>query len=187
MEEGDRVIVRGPSGDDLILQEPSNRDLVFLATGTGVAPFKSMIDYTLEHNRDTYEGRDRHLWLFLGAGWRDDLPYRNYFEELAREHDDFHFIPTLSRESTLSDWSGETAYVQYILMKSLKSDLPNTDLAEDLRAYLDEPPLNDIDARLNPAQMEVYACGVNAMVSSLADAARYAGVPERNIQVEGFG
>lgn len=48
---GDRLAIRGPSGH-LLLEDVSKRDMVFLATGTGVAPMKSMIDYTFEKGRD---------------------------------------------------------------------------------------------------------------------------------------
>ena len=189
LTEGDRITVRGPYGDDLLLQDPSERDLVFLATGTGVAPFKSMIDYTFERGRDIYDGEQRDVWLFLGAAWWDDLAYREALTDLAEEHDNFHFVPTLSRESHLSDWDGETAYVQYTLLKYLTDAAINEGLGLDpaMRAYLDEKPNDDISRRLDPRNMEVYACGVNAMVYSLADTARHIGVPERHIQVEGFG
>ena len=67
LEAGDTVTLRGPYGD-LLLAPPSPRDVVFLATGTGVAPFKSMIDYLFETGRDRYEGTRRDIWLVLGGG-----------------------------------------------------------------------------------------------------------------------
>jgi len=60
---------------------------VFLATGTGVAPFKSMIDYVFGTGRDEYGGVERDVWPFLGAAWRDDLPYREAFRGLVRTHE----------------------------------------------------------------------------------------------------
>ncbi|MFT4946367.1 MAG: sulfite reductase alpha subunit-like flavoprotein, partial [Natronomonas sp.] len=75
---GAEVTVRGPYGE-LVLNDHSPRDIVFLATGTGVAPLKGMIDYLFETGRDEYEGEKRDVWLFLGAAWQDDLPYREAF------------------------------------------------------------------------------------------------------------
>ncbi|WP_348642980.1 FAD-binding oxidoreductase [Natronomonas gomsonensis] len=98
LEVGETVRLRGPYGE-LLLEEPSSRDVVFLATGTGVAPLKSMIDYLFETERDQYEGRPRDIWLFLGAAWGDTLPYREVFESYANRRDNFHFVPTVSRES----------------------------------------------------------------------------------------
>jgi ferredoxin-NADP reductase len=187
LERGDAVTLRGPYGD-LVLEEPSTRDVVFLATGTGVAPFKSMIDYLFETERDRYEGRPRDVWLFLGAGWRDTLPYRDVFESYADRWENFHFVPTVSREPFLTDWDGETAYVQYALAKYLDDDaLRGRTLPAEFEPYRDEPCRYPIDARLDPSTMEVYACGLTAMVTSLVDAVERLGVPPEHTQFEGFG
>lgn len=98
---GDHLSIRGPFGGEFVLQEPSTRDLVFLATGTGVAPLKSMIDYCFEEGLDEYRGTRRDVWLFLGASWVDDLPNYDAFRELSTARDNFHFVPTASRESFL--------------------------------------------------------------------------------------
>lgn len=187
LDVGDPVTVRGPYGD-LALEEKSDRDLVFLATGTGVAPFKSMIDYTFQAGWDIHEGERRDVWLFLGAAWEDDLPYREESRALADEHPNFHFVPTLSRERYLSDWDGETSYVQNTLLKYLDEDaVTSGSLGAEQEQYLTAAPRSDIDARLDPARMEVYACGINAMVYSLVDTIERIGVPERHIQLEGYG
>ena len=66
----DEVTIRGPNGE-FVLSEPSERDVAFLATGTGTAPFRSMIDYIFEEGRDVYEGtnvtRQWHIDYLLGA------------------------------------------------------------------------------------------------------------------------
>ena len=182
LSEGDETTVRGPYGD-LTLEPPSDRDLVFLCTGTGVAPIRSMIEYTFEEDRD--EGRD--VWLFHGTGWRDDLAYREVFESLD-ERENFHYVPTLSSESVLTDWEGETAYVQRTLLKYVDdAALSGVDLPERLAPYADAAPNLDVDARIDPANVEVYACGINAMVFTLLDAVESLGVPGEHTQFEGFG
>lgn len=187
LEVGETMTLRGPYGD-LLLDEPSPRDLVFLATGTGVAPFKSMIDYLLETDRDRYQDTPRNIWLFLGAAWEDSLPYREAFQSYADEREHVHFVPTVSRESYLTDWQGETAYVQYVLAKYLDDDaIDEQSLPEEFERYRNEPPRYPIDSRLDPSQLEVYACGLNAMVSSLVKAAERLGVPPEHTQFEGFG
>ncbi|WP_458206459.1 ferredoxin--NADP reductase [Haladaptatus sp. NG-SE-30] len=182
LAEGDEVTVRGPNGD-FVLEEPSRRDMAFLATGTGVAPLRSMIRYTFEEGRDEHDGDRRDVWLFLGATWKDDLPYREEFEELAEQHDNFHFVPTCSREEYLTDWEGETDYVQQTLVKYLAED---ADCPDEL-AQSTGPTAYDIDARIDPADLEVYACGVNAMVSRLTGTAQLLGVPDEHVQYEGYG
>jgi len=183
---GDEVTVRGPYGE-LVLNDHSPRDMVFLATGTGVAPFKSMIDYAFETGRDEYEGKQRDVWLFLGAAWKDDLPYREAFRERQRERDNFHFVPCLSREPTLSDWEGESDYVQHSLLKHTDPTAVTTGLGERLERWLAKHPNSGVGARLDPNGIEVYACGINAMVHSLVRAAERLGVPADRIDSEGFG
>ncbi|MFB6280668.1 MAG: FAD-binding oxidoreductase [Haloferacaceae archaeon] len=187
LSEGDVVTLRGPYGD-FVMEPPSKRDLVFLATGTGVAPFRSMIDYCFETGRNVHRGDPRDVWLFLGCAWEDDLPYRERFRALAAEHDRFHFVPTLSREEYLTDWDGETAYVQHALVKYVDPDaLADVDLPRAFERYRGEPPAVRTDARIDPGSAEVYACGINAMVYALVAAVERLGVPERHTQFEGFG
>nr|WP_193570212.1 FAD-binding oxidoreductase [Halorussus sp. JP-T4] len=187
VDVGQDVTLRGPNGD-FTLQEPSERDMVFLCTGTGVAPFRSMIDYTFEEGRDEVGGAERDLWLFLGTGWKDDVAYREEFERLDDERDNFHFVPTLSREEYLTDWEGETAYVQQTLLKYVADDaVADADLPPGMRQVAERSPNYDVDARIDPDNVEVYACGTNVMVEGLLDAVRSVGVPERWVESEGYG
>lgn len=186
VEPGTELTLRGPYGE-LLLRDPSTRDVVFLATGTGVAPFRPMIAHIFESGRDVIDGVQRDVWLFLGAGWADDLPYRDYFEDLDAEYENFQFIPTLSREPLLTDWDGETDYVQYVLTKYLDPDKVTTELGHAFQAALASDPVRSLDRRLDPMDMDVYACGVTAMVNSLVDAVDRLGVPAERTEFEAFG
>jgi ferredoxin-NADP reductase len=183
---GDEVTIRGPYGD-LVLQDQSSRDVVFLATGTGVAPFKSMIDYLFEEERDVHRGERRDVWLFLGAAWRDDLPYHEAFQERARERENFNYVPCLSREPTITDWEGETDYVQHALLKHVDDSAVTAGLGARHERWIRERPDTGIESRIVPDDVEVYACGINAMVYSLVRAVERLGVPEERIESEGFG
>lgn len=184
---GDEVVLRGPYGD-LLLEPPSPRDMVFLATGTGVAPIKSMVEYTFAADRDVVDGERREVWLFLGTGWRDDLPYRDRFRELAADRDNFHFIPTLSRESALTDWPGETAYVQNTFCKYLTDHVEESaPLPDHLSVYVDREPNTDVDERIEPTRAEVYTVGIGAMVRRLVEVVGLVGVDESHIHAESYG
>ena len=183
---GDTLTVRGPNGE-FVPNEPSGRDVAMLATGTGVAPLHSMVRYAFEEGRDSFEGAERDYWLFLGAGWKDDLAYREVFESLEAEHDNFHFVPTLSRESLLSEWDGETEYVQRTFVKYLDSEAVDDDDLGRFARYRKSEPAYDIDARIDPKNLEVYACGVTAMVNGITETAKTIGVPAEHIDGEGFG
>lgn len=183
---GETVTVRGPYGE-LVLQDRSPRDMVFLATGTGAAPFKGILDYIFETGRDEFEGEQRDVWLFLGTAWLDDLPYREAFRALKREHDNFHFVPCLSREPILSDWDGESDYVQHALLKHTDASSVTAPLGDEIERWIRQDPDSGIDARLDPTSVDVYACGINAMVYSLVRAVERLGVPPERIESEGFG
>ncbi len=186
--KGDDLFVRGPYGDEFLLQDPSERDLVFVATGTGAAPFKSMIDYTFEEGLDAFEGEERDVWLFLGASWKDDLPYCEGFLDLADEHENFHPVMTCSREEYLSDWDGETEYVQHTLLKYLDTEHVDTDtLSPDIAEFVGNEPATDIDTRIDPENAEVYVCGIGAMCESVRSVIEPLGVPEQYYEEESYG
>lgn len=183
---GEEVTLRGPYGE-LVLGDHSARDVVFLATGTGVAPLKSMIDYLFDTGRDVYDGTERDVWLFLGAAWRDDVPYRAAFRALHDRQENFHFVPCLSREPVLTDWEGEAEYVQHALLKHTDRSVVPASLGQPLERRLDSRPRSGVEARIDPTDIDVYACGINAMVYSLVRTAEQMGVPPERIESEGFG
>lgn len=65
--------------------------IVFIATGTGVAPFRSMIDASLEFTHSE-------VHLVFGNRFQEDILYRDHWEALQNEHEQFYFHPVLSRE-----------------------------------------------------------------------------------------
>lgn len=105
LAEGSEIMVQGPFGDFTL--RPPLRDTVFIATGTGIAPFRSMLQWLLA-DPDRHQGRD--FWLLFGSRTQRDLCYREEFEHLAAVHSNFHFVPTLSRAE--DDWNGLRGYVQ---------------------------------------------------------------------------
>lgn len=105
LDEGAKITFQGPFGDFIL--RPPLRDTVFIATGTGIAPFRSMLHWLLAED-DRHHGRQ--FWLLFGARREQDIYYREEFEHLAAEHANFHFLPTLSRAA--AEWKGLRGYVQ---------------------------------------------------------------------------
>jgi ferredoxin-NADP reductase len=122
MKEGDEIGCQGPFGDFIL--RPPMRDTAFIATGTGIAPFRSMLHWLLgsvpESAKDgrgrsfSIDAQSRHqghqLYLIFGNRTEKDIYYHDEFLGLAQEHANFHYLPTLSRGS--SDWQGLRGYVQ---------------------------------------------------------------------------
>ena len=105
MKEGDEIPCQGPSGDFIL--HPPLRDTIFIATSTGIAPFRSMLHWVLaEKSRH----QDKHFWLLFGSRYESDIYYHGEFLDLAAKHQNFHYLPTLSRGGL--DWQGLRGYVQ---------------------------------------------------------------------------
>ncbi len=96
------VDFEGPFGFFVLRQPP--RDSVFIATGTGIAPIRGMLQELFAN------GCEWQVWLIFGVRYADTILYRQEFEELAARQPNFHFWPTLSRPP--ADWNGHRGHVQ---------------------------------------------------------------------------
>ncbi len=105
MNEGDEVHLHGPHGH-FVLREPRH-DSIFIATGTGIAPFRGMAQWLFA---DPSRSQGHHFWLVYGTRYPQDIYYREEFERIAAENPRFHYIVTLSRAD--ADWRGARGYVQ---------------------------------------------------------------------------
>ena len=103
MRPGESVAMQGPLGT-FTLREPS-RDMIWVATGTGVAPFRGMLDAW----RSLPNPRGR-VALVFGVRHEASLLYRDEFAEAAESLPDFEFHPTVSRPTT--EWTGLAGHVQ---------------------------------------------------------------------------
>lgn len=103
LKTGDSFRIHGPFGK-FVLPQPVEFDPVFVATGTGVAPFRSMALSLLK------AGFARKISLLFGARYDNMIPYHAEFQELARRYPNFDYRPTVSRPS--AGWTGLTGYVQ---------------------------------------------------------------------------
>ena len=95
LQEGDEVLVTGPAGKRFLLPEdPERHDYLFLATGTGIAPFRGMIKDLL----GSTEPSKSDIHLVMGVPYTTDLLYDEYFIELAANLPNFHYHTVISRE-----------------------------------------------------------------------------------------
>ena len=119
MKEGDEILCQGPFGDFIL--RPPMRDTIFIATGTGIAPFRSMLQWLLNPMEDgrprpsspdasNARHQDKLLYLIFGNRTERDIYYHDEFQRLAGEHANFHYMPTLSRGGP--EWKGLRGYVQ---------------------------------------------------------------------------
>jgi ferredoxin-NADP reductase len=105
MKEGEEIRCQGPFGDFIL--RPPLRDTIFIATGTGIAPFRSMLHWLLA---DPARHQDKQFGLLFGNRTTEDIYYHDEFLRLAEGHLNFHYLPTLSRGGP--EWQGLRGYVQ---------------------------------------------------------------------------
>lgn len=104
-KEGDLLRVRGALGT-FFLRDIANKNLIFLATGTGIAPVKAMLESL---NEMSSCDQPKSVLLYWGGRISSDL-----YHKFSDFNFSFRFEPVLSRP--LSNWSGNIGYVQNVLL-----------------------------------------------------------------------
>lgn len=114
---GDEVKVSGPNGKGFLLPAvPADHDYLFVATGTGIAPFRGMAMELL----DDSEGPCRsQIHLVMGSPYTTDLLYDDLFRGYADEHENFHYDTAISREPR--DGSQRGIYVDALIDEMMDS------------------------------------------------------------------
>ena len=93
LKPGETVEMKPPLGMFVLRQPP--RDSLLIATGTGIAPFRSMLLANLKEDSPQFI-------LLFGVRYESHLMYRSEFEGMALGYPRFRFWPTLSRPER--DW-----------------------------------------------------------------------------------
>lgn len=118
MREREILRFEGPFGT-FFLREDSDKPIVFLASGTGFAPIKSVLEHAF------HRGIERPMVLYWGARTRADLYLDALPRQWAAAHPNFRYVPVLSEARPEDVWTGRTGLVHQAVME----DLP------DLSAY----------------------------------------------------
>jgi len=99
------------------LPETLDKDLVFICTGTGIAPFRSMIRDIHQRNLPF-----KSIHLIFGTRYESGILYRDEFEALQKEWPNFRYDIALSREP---DWQGYKGYVHQVYMEHYPEPRPD--------------------------------------------------------------
>ena len=108
LKEKDILRMEGPFGSFLLRE--STKPIVFLASGTGLAPVKALV----EQLRDTANARP--VWLYWGCRSRRDLYLHTWALEAAALWPQLHYVPVLSEPLLADAWRGRTGFVHQALM-----------------------------------------------------------------------
>jgi ferredoxin--NADP+ reductase len=120
---------------------PAGNHLVFVATGTGLAPYLSML-------RSAYEfDADRTTIVCHAARVSWDLGYRSELEGMAARYPNFHYLPIIDETDRDPGWQGRVGFVN--------------SLVEDgtIAGHLGQD--------LDPANTSIFLCGNPLMVDSM--------------------
>ncbi len=104
IEVGSEITFRGPVGV-FTLPEVLDTDYYLICTGTGIAPFRSMLHHIALHNLP-----HKNVYLIFGTRTKENLLYYEELKNLTANNSGLHYIPVLSRE----DWEGEKGYVHKV-------------------------------------------------------------------------
>lgn len=92
---GDEVMLTGPVGKRFLLPtEPSKHDYIFIATGTGIAPFRGMITDLINANASS------RIALLMGVPYETDLLYHDTLTKWTKEHPNITYHTAISRHTT---------------------------------------------------------------------------------------
>jgi ferredoxin--NADP+ reductase len=114
-----------------------------VATGTGLAPYLSMLRsaYEFDANRTTIVGHAARV------SW--DLGYRQELESLAARYPNFHYLPIIDEVDRDPDWKGEVGFVNRFVEEGTFDDL--------------------LDRGFSPETSSVFLCGNPLMIQSMME------------------
>ncbi len=120
---------------------PSDKDFVMISTGTGLAPFVSMLRAFHDQNRW------RRLVIINGSRYAQDLGYAEELKEFTGRYPNVFYIPIVTREPEGSPWSGLRGRVQTVLDDKTYQSL--------------------VGVPLDPQTSQIFLCGNPDMIDTV--------------------
>ncbi len=144
LKAGDEVHLTGPVGKHFLLpSDYQKRDLIFVATGTGIAPYRGMLK---EMFKSGYPGR---VWLYFGVAYHDVVLYDNEFS-VHQKHKNFSYIKAISREE-------KNPIPEIVATRENK-------MYVQVKMYQDKNTLKEV---LKKPDSAVYLCGLKGMEAGI--------------------
>ncbi len=153
---GSELTFRGPQGV-FTLPQPVEKDLYFICTGTGIAPFRSMVHHIANHSLP-----HKNIYLIFGTRSQKDLLYPEEMKALEKQVEGFQYLPTLSREQ----WEGCCGYVHAVYENIIQ---------QKMKGGTELPPAN------------FYLCGWKNMVDEAKKRILELGYDKKDVHLELYG
>jgi len=159
---GSHITLRGPLGK-FVMPPVLDRPLLLVCTGTGIAPFRSMV----HHIKNT--GLSHHpVYLIFGTRYLTDLLYADELQALEKTLEGFSYMPVFSREPANNPAGLTTGYVHEVYTRVLQQ--------------LNNAPEND-----GPAPAYIYLCGWRNMIDEARQRLESMGYDKKSIHYELYG
>ncbi|NJL82358.1 MAG: ferredoxin-NADP reductase [Chloroflexaceae bacterium] len=111
LEAGADVAITGPVGKEMLLPEDPNANIVMMATGTGIAPFRAYLWRFFKEKHEDYQFKG-FAWLIFGIPTSANILYREELEALQAQYPDhFRLTNAISREQKNAE--GGKMYIQH--------------------------------------------------------------------------
>jgi Na+-transporting NADH:ubiquinone oxidoreductase subunit F len=156
LKPGDKVTVYGPFGE--FFARDTDAEMVFIGGGAGMAPMRSHIFDQLKRLKSK-----RKISFWYGARSLRELFYKEEYDQLAAENENFVWHVAMSDPQPEDNWTGLTGFIHNVLFEQ----------------YLKDHPA--------PEDCEFYMCGPPIMNKSVINMLLSLGVEPENIMLDDFG
>ncbi|MDJ1182737.1 ferredoxin--NADP reductase [Roseofilum casamattae] len=136
---GDDVAITGPVGKEMLLPPEEDANIIMIATGTGIAPFRAYLWRMFKEQHEDYKFRGL-AWLFFGIPYTANILYKEELEKLQQEFpNNFRLTYAISREQQNAE--GGKMYIQHRIQEN----------ADELWKLIQQP------------KTHTYICGLKGM------------------------
>ncbi len=156
LKPGDKVTVYGPFGE--FFARETDAEMVFIGGGAGMAPMRSHIFDQLKRLKSK-----RKISFWYGARSLRELFYKEEYDQLAEENENFTWHVAMSDPQPEDNWTGLTGFIHNVLYEQFLRDHPA------------------------PEDCEYYMCGPPIMNQSVIKMLLSLGVEPENIMLDDFG
>lgn len=156
LKPGDKIKVYGPFGE--FFAKETENEMVFVGGGAGMAPMRSHIFDQLRRLKSK-----RKMTFWYGARSLRELFYKQDYDELQAENENFKWYVALSDPQPEDNWDGLTGFIHNVLFEN----------------YLKNHPA--------PEDCEFYMCGPPMMNAAVIKLLKSLGVEDENIMLDDFG
>ena len=110
LNPGDEVKITGPVGKEMLLPEDPNANIIMMATGTGIAPFRAFLWRMFRETHEEYKFNGL-AWLVFGVATTPNILYKDKLEEMQEQYpDNLRLSYAISREQ--KNPQGGRMYIQ---------------------------------------------------------------------------